>query len=393
MMRLLLAVGVLVSVGALGQTVNLLKDINTSTNVSGSSPSNFTYVGGTIFFTATDPERGTELWKTTGTGVSTVLVKDINPGSSSSSPSYLTAMGAYLYFAANDGVNGTELWRSDGTTAGTEIVQDIYTGDGNSSSPQYLVTDGTTLFFSANNGSNGRELWKSTGAVGNATMLTEIFSGPTGSNPSYLTHADGTIFFAATGSTSQGNELWKATASSAPSLVEDLYTGTNNSSFPYNFIAINAATENIVYFSAYNSSYGQELWRSDGTAAGTYVVNIFYTTSLCFPSLCYDYTGSSNPGHFATTGTYVFFQATSNSAGTEVFYIDKDDASATLVEDEIVGGDLDPLYLTNMSGTIYFSGNSSTGDRELYKATTSAVTLVHDVNASGDSNQIGRAHV
>uniref|UniRef100_UPI00056C1DDD hypothetical protein n=1 Tax=Microcystis aeruginosa TaxID=1126 RepID=UPI00056C1DDD len=68
-----------------------------------------------------------ELWKSDGTAAGTVLVKDINPGSSSSYPGSLTAVGNTLFFTAYDGLggSGTELWKSDGTAAGTVLVKDI----------------------------------------------------------------------------------------------------------------------------------------------------------------------------------------------------------------------------------------------------------------------------
>jgi ELWxxDGT repeat protein len=384
MRRLLLAFFLFTSAFGLAQTVSVLKDIHTGVNSSGSSPSNFTNVGGTIFFTATDPERGTELWKTDGTTGGTVVVKDINQGSGSSSPSYLTAIGSTVYFAASDGINGTELWKSDGTSAGTTMVKDIYSGS-SSSSPQYIIAVGSNLYFSADNGSNGRELWKSDGTLANTAMLTEIYAGSTGSNPVYLTNANGTVYFRAT-HPSYGTELFKTTGG-APSLVEDIYAGASNNSNPFNLIALNSASSSIIFFSAYTAASGQELWRSDGTLAGTYVVDIYYTFSIfsCGLSLCvdYDYTGSSSPDYFATTGTNIFFAATSSTTGREVYR--HDGTTLTLVDDEVAGGDLSPLYLTNANGTIYFSGISG-GDRELYKATTSAVTLVSNINAGTDSN-------
>ena len=42
----------------------------------------------------------------------TVMVKDINSGSSSGSPFYFTAVGNTLYFRANDGTNGTNCGRA-----------------------------------------------------------------------------------------------------------------------------------------------------------------------------------------------------------------------------------------------------------------------------------------
>jgi hypothetical protein len=52
------------------------------------------------------------LWKSDGTGASTIMVKDINPGSADSCPSVLIDMGGTLFFAASDGVNGRELWKA-----------------------------------------------------------------------------------------------------------------------------------------------------------------------------------------------------------------------------------------------------------------------------------------
>ncbi|NCQ87286.1 MAG: hypothetical protein GPJ00_24105, partial [Microcystis aeruginosa W13-18] len=110
------------------------------------------------FFTADDSVNGTELWKSDGTAAGTVLVKDINPGSSSSNLQNLTVVGSTLFFSAYDGVNGTELWQSDGTAAGTVLVGDIRPGS-YGSNPNYLTAVGNTLYFRAYDGVNGQELW------------------------------------------------------------------------------------------------------------------------------------------------------------------------------------------------------------------------------------------
>ena len=67
--------------------------------VGSSSVGSLTVVGGTLFFAATDPVNGRELWKTDGTTAGTVLVKDVNPVGHSS-PQELTAVGGTLFFEA-----------------------------------------------------------------------------------------------------------------------------------------------------------------------------------------------------------------------------------------------------------------------------------------------------
>jgi ELWxxDGT repeat protein len=56
------------------------------------------------------PIADTALWRSTGTAGSTVLVKDINPGTASSFAEDMTNFNGSLLFAANDGVHGFEPW-------------------------------------------------------------------------------------------------------------------------------------------------------------------------------------------------------------------------------------------------------------------------------------------
>ena len=52
------------------------------------------------------------------------MVADIN-GTHGSTPSDLTALGSTVYFSATDAVHGDQLWKSNGTANGTVMVADI----------------------------------------------------------------------------------------------------------------------------------------------------------------------------------------------------------------------------------------------------------------------------
>ena len=87
------------------------------------APTNITaaaFSAGKLYFTASTPDLGAELWVTDGSDTGTRLVKDLNPGVVGSQPANLTDVGGTLYFTANAGVSGTKLYRTDGTTV-TEI--------------------------------------------------------------------------------------------------------------------------------------------------------------------------------------------------------------------------------------------------------------------------------
>jgi trimeric autotransporter adhesin len=254
----------------------LVKNINPGIN--NSYPDSFTNVNGTLYFRANDGTNGEELWKSDGTAAGTVLVKNINPGINNSDPGYFTNVNGTLYFTANDGANGRELWKSNGTTAGTVLVKNINPGINNSDPDSFTNVNGT-LYFTANNGANGRELWKSNGTAAGTVMVANLARDPidlgtgqlvpTSSDPGYLTNVNGTLYFSATDTVFQrwstGEELYKSNGTSAGTvLVKDIVPG-RGSSYPIDLTTVGGT----VYFGVYIASGQWELWKSNGTAAGT----------------------------------------------------------------------------------------------------------------------------
>jgi ELWxxDGT repeat protein len=119
----------------------------------------FTEVGGRVYFSASDPAHGDELWSTDGTPEGTARVKDITPGPLGSYPRNLVAWNGRLWFRARDIAHGMELWTSDGTAEGTRLVQDLSPGP-SWSTPRELTAAGGSLYFSDHDGEHGRELWE-----------------------------------------------------------------------------------------------------------------------------------------------------------------------------------------------------------------------------------------
>jgi ELWxxDGT repeat protein len=223
----------------------------------------------TLYVVADDGTRGIELWKSNGTAAGTVLIKDIWAGASASAPMELEEINGVLYFSANDGVTGRELWKSNGTNSGTLRVKDILKVTG-SSNPKELTAVNGTLYFTANNGQNGYELWRSNGTDAGTFMVKDIYN-PSfypkmGSNPSWLVNVNGVLMFSALNE--YGRELWKSNGTAAGTImVKDIWLDGGQSN-PRYLTAVNGT----VYFEANNGLIGAELWKSDGTAAGTKLV-------------------------------------------------------------------------------------------------------------------------
>ncbi len=88
-----------------------------------------------------------------------------------------------------------------------------------------------------------------------------------GSGPRSLVNLGGTLYFVANDGSS-GYELWKSDGTDAGTvLVKDIWLGLN-SGIAQRLTVIG----NSLYFAASDGINGNELWRSNGTASGTVMV-------------------------------------------------------------------------------------------------------------------------
>jgi trimeric autotransporter adhesin len=393
------------------QVFNLVKDINAGINDA--NPSNFTNVNGILFFTATNAANGTELWKSGGTALTTVMVKDINPGAASSSPSNFLNINGTLYFRANNGVNGIELWKSDGTAAGTMMIKDINPGAA-SSSPLQLSDLNGTLVFNALTPTHGRELWKSNGTAATTVLVKDIYTGIEDSHPSWFTDLNGSLYFAAVDA-ANGSELWKTDGTAAGTvLVKDIFPGIDpftldpNSSGPIGLLTVN----NILFFRAFDNTEGWSLWKSDGSGAGTLVVKpgggismpgwltdvnntLFFTSSedklwksdgtaigTVMVKEIDPTAGLSQPQYLVNVNGTLFFAAQDPLNNYQLWKSNGTAAGTVMVKNVI------PEQLTNCNGTLYFSGNNGINGEEIWKSdgTPAGTVMVQNIATPGDGS-------
>lgn len=317
-----------------------------------------------------------------GAWANVMVVKNINPDGDSFASQLFTFNGK-LYFTADDGVHGTEIWTSDGTSQGTQLFSDFRPGAASSGAANFSVVNGE-LYFSAFPGSFvGQKVYKTNGttidfvADVNPSLPTGGFFGAP--QPGLFRALNSsTVVFRATGP--NGQEVYRTDGTpEGTSLVKDIHPGATDS-IPTGMMVVNG----VAYFGADDKftpdpdgdgstgTFDRELWRTDGTAAGTYRVkdiNPGPGTSFAFPQAVYN--------------NEVYLTASDGVNGQQLWKTDGTEAGTVRLTS--VAGFVD--HVTPVAGKLFFTAFDSPTGSELYvtDGTPEGTRMVKDINPDGDS--------
>jgi len=147
----------------------------------------------------------------------------------------------------------------------------------------------------------------------------------------------------------------------------------SGSSYPSDFVIF----KNKLVFSAGNRVNGLEPWISDGTTAGTMMLkNINLQKKLQGGD------GSSDPGEFTVAGDQLFFSATDNVHGNELWVTDGTEAGTRLVSDIFPGSTgSNPYDLAAFNGRLVYGADGLYGAEPWISNGTSAGTyMIKNIN-------------
>lgn len=346
---------------------SLVKDIWSGSGSSspfgsalGSGGQQFVYIlsefNSKLYFRANDSIHGNELWTSDGTTLGTTLVADIWPGPESGSPYCIYTLNGNMIFAARgDSLNGFELWTSDGTGVGTSLLKNIAPNSVSSNSTGADVADysgftgsNTKAYFSAYQPSTGYEMWVTDGTTIGTTLVADIWPGPGSSDAGYwgIQSFNGNLYFIANDSV-HGSELWTSNGTnSGTTLLKNIttYPYYANLYDPHMFTIYN---NRIIFRAAIDSTNLEQLFGSDGTAAGTHILA---------PTISPNTNPLGTYSTFAIANGSLFVNADFNSIGDELWVYTTPTGITPVSGENAISA-----YPNPFSSTVTLSGLESSG--------------------------------
>lgn len=408
------------------QKSSLLKDIFPGHNSGMSGSPSFVKVNGKVYFLAQQSFSGYQIWVTDGTTAGTVKEKDLisdysigNLVVAGNKIFYYTQNELWSYdtvtkdllkvktfvysgnvkmysfnneliLAADDGVHGKEIWKSDGTLAGTVLLKDIVPNAGGSISGDFNILLLNNKFHFIVNLGTGYALYASDGTEA-GTVSVKPVRAPQLNGIS----ADNYFVFEGFDPDAGGMEPWISDGTSAGTrMLKNLMPGNTSSMANSKFIKLN----NKIYFDSYangvNQAYGNYIWETDGTEAGTVLFStppetVLYGKSsdgkhliLTKPnywnrywvtngnsSQTFEITDIGMPynNSFIDLNSKIYLTGNNPKNGTELFYVDPVSQSSTLASDISRFESSAPHSFSVLNNELIFVAADRQYNNQLYK--------------------------
>lgn len=266
---------------------------------------------GLAFFQFTDQAGVSELWRSDGTSTGTLRL--LRQPSADDGPIYFMGQSGLYAFMANDGVHGSEIMVTDGSVAGTRMLVDLTPGpDGSWTYPGHNVVSNGLLYFE-----HDGNLWTSDlTASGTHAVTSFTFDPDVGATVDAMLAYRGGVLFRYT----YGSQVDSIYSSDGTNAGTHELTNFASATDPGN-MGTGIVHDDLVLFTVSRSGTGiHELWTTDGTAANT--------RRLAGPD------GDLDAGYqFNIVGSRVTFFGQTAATGRELWASDGTDAGTVLLND------------------------------------------------------------
>lgn len=306
-------------------------------------------LGNRLIFSANNSTHGEELWISDGTETGTFMIKDTYPGEARfwGNPNSYFLHNNEAYFSAYDQAGKPSLWKSDGTEKNTIKIWDK--SHGSLVGIPYISID-TSLYLQR--GLEGRLIRKDTRGTGFETIISSALdpttTGVYKDNVNWIARAD--------------NKWLYLTGKRQGNYESALYEtqGTKESTrqiaglqAPGSWLTY-SPTVKLSFFFNDNGVNGVELWKSDGTEAGTKMVKDIAPGGFSAGNI-----GLSGE-IFSVNGGVIFPAQHDGGSGMDLWFTDGTEVGTKILYD----------FRQGASGGVFFNFLTFEGDPKIYFTTT-----------------------
>ncbi|MCB0531756.1 MAG: T9SS type A sorting domain-containing protein [Saprospiraceae bacterium] len=271
-------------------------------------------------------------------------------------PNSLVANGNQVYFRIQVGYSPSvfETWKTDGTPNGTGPVLFDAGGSGISSNASIFTTFNQDLIL--------RGAWNDSAALWRYNPLTDssvfLHAFSSFSHPSFIPIQVGDKFYFTARQTAGSEELWASDGTPDGTYLVKSFGGGER-------IYRLFSDGQLLFFKADDGQYGEEPWRSDGTPAGTFMLADIHPT------------GPSNPYGFTALNGLVYFIARDTVQNVTLWQTDGSTAGTVLATQLPPSSDM----LTSFAGRLFFVAEASLYGKELWTSdgTAAGTNLFLDI--------------
>lgn len=307
-----------------------------------------------LFFVTHDDNVRQTLWSSNGTAAGTVqLIAELD----GYVPTLSGFQGKFVLGFKN------EVWLTDGTTAGTTH----FALTEESGRIARFVGAASQFYFATSFPDDGQRWWRSNGTAAGTVALQQ----PTADFVGYPGVTVGNALYLLGRTEAAGDELWYNDGLSS-TLVQ--LTDHADVQGPFQFQWLTPKGDEL-YFIMNHTTYGPELWKSDGTAGGTTLVKDIVPAEL--DGLYFAY-----PGPLYPFQDKLLFAIDDGQIGRELWQSDGTAAGTTLFKDINPGvNGSSPEYLTIRNDQLFFTASDGVHGRELWQSdgTAAGTTMITDL--------------
>jgi len=308
------------------------------------------------------------LFRTDGTAAGTIKLNLVYPTYISSKADKLTALGDKVIFAGDNSPTYGEIWASNGTQAGTIALERFQPTVGRAAVMD-MTKMGSVVMYGVAGDNNHTMLKKTDGTAVGTSVVYDFTSFTTTPELGLFQTINGVLYFNLYDRNDTGvDQLWRSDGTTAGTyMLKDF--GLNH------YVASGyMAAGSLFYIMTVKQGIGNELWKSDGTAAGTLPVKLIGTS------------GNNNYPQYVAFNSSLLFAGLDASGGKELWITDGTDVGTHQLVDINPGtASSNPSNLTVLNGNIYFSGVIS-GVNKLLKYDGSTVSTVKDITIPATGN-------